>query len=190
MGLFDRLSNALKTQASNNVGDTQAGEYVESESLERDKDGNLVVRLGAGTQITLAVTSHKASDQAISELMGKPNEDFEGKTVRLRMKMAKELDSSVSVTLTTVKGHYVGWVLQSDLKLAVFTLERLTSAIQEADQIYRMPLIFDVPARVEGYWSEEESDDVPGKSVLVPDIDSVTVKLADPVKLEIRSLND
>jgi hypothetical protein len=117
--------------------------------------------------------------------MGKPNEDFESKSVRLRIFQDTQSEFANSVRVETVKGHFVGWIHKEDSDLATLLLQKLTETLSGLDVQLRQPLVFDVSARVEGYWSEDDFEDN-GKLSWEPEIENITIRAADPVSVNVR----
>ena len=89
MGIFDNLKQMVAESASQAQSDSLD---FQDRGLppERDKDGRVIIRLGSGAQIVFRVNTNNVDEQAIAELMGKPNADFEERTTHLRMSIDTE----------------------------------------------------------------------------------------------------
>lgn len=191
MGLLSRIVKASykALMAANQSQASQGGSFdylVQGASPEVDSQKRVICRLGGGAGIELDATSHRATEKAHSYLVGRRNEDFESRSVRLRI-VRREIDGHSDLVIETPSGEYVGWFRKESEPLALDVFSQLSQAVQAVDSRLGGELALDVKALVEGSWEEDEDEE--GKLLWVSDISSVTVQIKTPVEVSIKPQN-
>lgn len=189
MGLLSRIAKASykALKAATQTQQNQGGSFdylVQGTSPEVDSQGRVVCRLGGGADIELDATSHRATEKAHSYLVGRRNEDFESRSVRLRM-VRRETDGHLDLVIETPSGEYVGWFRKDSESLANDVFSQLAQAVRQVDPRLAGEPALDVKALVEGSWEEEEGDN--GKVEWVSDIQSLTIQIKSPVEVSIKA---
>lgn len=188
MGLLSRIAKASykALKAATQTQQNQGGSFdylVQGASPEVDSQGRVICRLGGGADIELDATSHRATEKAHSYLVGRRNEDFESRSVRLRI-VRRDIGGSSDLVIETPSGEYVGWFRKDCEALANDVFSQLAQAVSQVDPRLSGELSVDVKALVEGSWEEEEDDN--GKDVWVSDVQSVTIQIKSPVEVSIK----
>lgn len=174
--------NGIPTQNSKRSGSFAFQE--EGEEPARDSKDRVIVKVQTGESIELDSYVKDNSDQVAKALLGKPELDkwVEDKSVRLRM--FKSLNNSDLVELETIRGDFVGFVRKADTPMAINIIDTLTTQIEQL-----VPgigdLVFDVGAKVNGTYDEDEDEN--GKAILSPSFDSLIIKVKDSADIEIQS---
>jgi hypothetical protein len=175
-------NNGIPTQNSKRSGSFAFQE--EGEEPARDSKDRVIVKVQTGESIELDSYVKDNSDQVAKALLGKPEMDkwVEDKSVRLRM--FKSLNNSDLVELETIRGDFVGFVRKADTPMAINIIDTLTTQIEQL-----VPgigdLVFDVGAKVNGTYDEDEDEN--GKAILSPSFDSLIIKVKDSADIEIQS---
>ena len=191
MGLLSRIAKASykAIKAASQAQSTQGGSFdylLQNASPEVDSQGRVICRLGGGADIELDATSHRATEKAHAYLVGRRNEDFESRSVRLRI-VQRETEGHSDLVIETPSGEYVGWFRKESEPLANDVFSQLSQAVRQVDPRLAGELALDVKALVEGSWEEDEDDN--GKGVWVSDISSVTIQLKTPIEVSIKPQN-
>jgi len=194
MGFLDKLAKAIaETQRQNQQTQRQAPrnsgklKFQEDGALpNRDSMNRAIVKVQSGKNILLGVNKENATDKAILFLLGKPEayKEVEAKSVRLRIMRDLESPYPDSVKVETPKGDFVGWIKKNDSALAVKVLDALSEQIRQVATELDS-LVFDVGAKVDGTYDEDEDED--GKPSLVPALDWLEVQIKDPAELDVLS---
>lgn len=188
MGLLSRIAKAsykaIKAASQSERSQSGSFDYLsQGAPPELDPKGRVVCRLGGGVGIELDATSHNATEKAHSYLVGRRNEDFESRSVRLRI-VRSESNGQSELSIETPNGDYVGWFRKESAGLANEIYLQLFEAIRQVDSRLSGELSLDVKALVEGSWEEDEDDR--GKLVWVSDVSSVTVQIKTPIEVSIK----
>ncbi len=174
--------NGIPTQNSKRSGLFAFQE--EGEEPARDSKSRVIVKVQTGESIELDSYVKDNSAQVAKALLGKPEMDkwVEDKSVRLRM--FKSLNNSDLVELETIRGDFVGFVRKADTPMALNIIDNLSTQIGQL-----VPgigdLVFDVGAKVNGTYDEDEDEN--GKAILSPSFDSLIIKVKDSADIEIQS---
>jgi hypothetical protein len=188
MGLLSRIVKAsykaIKAASQSERSQSGSFDYLSHGAPpELDPKGRVVCRLGGGVGIELDATSHNATEKAHSYLVGRRNEDFESRSVRLRI-VRSESNGQSELSIETPNGDYVGWFRKESAGLANEIYLQLFEAIRQVDSRLSGELSLDVKALVEGSWEEDEDDR--GKLVWVSDVSSITVQIKTPIEVSIK----
>jgi hypothetical protein len=145
---------------------------------ETDSEGNVIVRLAAGSQIQFEVRV-RADEAATRYLLGKPKDDEVARSVRARVLVSEQ---SEIVEVKTPDGNEIGDVLYSETKNALQVFGMLESELKKLSKgLSGNRLVFDVSLRVEGEW-QEDSEEASG---WFGDVYSATIKIKDPAGIDI-----
>ena len=188
MGLLSRIAKAsvkaIKAASQTQASQSGSFEYlVQGTSPESDSLGRVICRLGGGVDIELDATTHTATEKAHSYLVGRRNEDFESRSVRLRI-VRREHNGQSALNVETPSGEHVGWFRKDFIGLANDIYSQLSQAVKQVDPRLAGELSLDVKALVEGSWDEEQKDN--GKFVWVSDVSRLTIQIKLPVEVSIK----
>lgn len=188
MGFLDNLAKAIIEARKVQNAPVASGKFAfqeENKSPLRDSSNRVIVKVQTGSSIELGVNEQSDTSEVVKYLLGKPEayKDVENRSVRLRIFRDLESEYPDSVKIETTKGDFVGWVLKSDSAVACKVIDSLTQQVRHVAPELES-LVFDVGAKVDGTFDEDEDDD--GKTTLIPDFD-VVLKIKDPAELDIQS---
>jgi hypothetical protein len=188
MGFFDNLAKALNEVKKAQNASGVSGKFKfqeEGKSPLRDLSNRVIVKVQTGSPIELGVNEQSDSPEIVKYMLGKPEADkeVENRSVRLRIFRDSGSEFPDSVKVETTKGEFVGWVLKNDSALACKLIDSLTQQVKQVAPELDS-LVFDVGAKVDGTFDEDEDED--GKVTLIPDFD-VVIKIKDPADVDIQS---
>ena len=192
MGIFSKVAKvafqAIKESRQSQANASGSFDYlIQGLSPEVDLSGRVIARLGGGIDIQLEATHYTAEGKALAYLVGRRNEDFESRTVRLRM-VLREAKGESQLALETPNGDLAAFFKKDSLPLATDIFTQLSQAVLQADANLTGPLAVDVKAIVEGTWSEDEDED--GKPIWVSQVDSLIIQIKLPIEVTIKPIGD
>jgi hypothetical protein len=191
------LKKIIKAVASTSTPPKAAGPssdfsyLVEGKEPLRDSQNRIIVSFLAGQQIEHEVKTF-SYDETIRELLGKPSEDFESRKVRLRLILNPGESGAKSIDIETVKGNKVGRFLEDEISRPLQIFSKVGEFLGSVDGRLASPLVFEVSADIEGSWEyveDVEDDEDHDKPYWEPSLDSVVVKIKDPLTFDIKSAN-
>jgi hypothetical protein len=189
MSFFKNLSKVISAVSalSGNKQTSSSFAYMEEgKNPIRDSHNRIIVSLSSGTQIEHEINLFSYED-AWRELMGRPSEDFESKRVRVRLILNPEGQGAQAIDIETLKGNKVGRFDKDEISrpLAIFT--NLSEYFNQIDQRLVGPFAFEVAAEIEGSWDYIEDDEDSPKPYWEPSLDSLVLKIKDPLTFDIKS---
>jgi hypothetical protein len=188
MGFFDNLAKAITEVKKAQNAPVVSGKFAfqdEGKAPLRDSSNRVIVKVQTGSSISLGVNEQSETPEVVKYLLGKPEADkeIENRSVRLRIFRDLESEYPDSVKIETTKGDFIGWVLKNDSAIACKVIDSLTQQVRQVAPELDS-LVFDVGAKVDGAFDEDEDEE--GKTILVPNFD-VVLKIKDPAEIDIQS---
>lgn len=152
----------------------------------RDLQNRIIVNLSSGTQIQYAINLF-SFEEFQRELMGKPTEEFESKRVRVRMILNPEGQGVQSLDIETPKGNKIGRLEKDDISQLHQIFSKVSEYFPTLDERLVGPFAFEVAAEIEGSWDYIEDDEDSPKPYWEPSLDSLVLKIKDPLSFDIKS---
>lgn len=173
--------------ATGSRGSSNSFSFIdEGKEPARDEKGRIVVIFSAGSQFEFDVNLFSYEDTQ-RELLGKPNEDFESRNVRVRLLLNPSGEGTQVIDIETTKGNKVGRFSKEDIQTPLQILNQLNGFLGSVDARLVGEFAFDVSAQVEGSWEYVEDDEDSPKPYWEPSLDRLTIRLKDPITFDIKS---
>jgi hypothetical protein len=189
MSFFKNLGKVISAVSALSGNKQTANSFAfmdEGKDPVKDSQNRIIVSLSGGTQIEHEINLFSYED-AWRELMGRPSDDFESKRVRVRLILNPEGQGAQAIDIETLKGNKVGRFDKDEVSrpLAIFT--NLSEYFKQIDERLVGPFAFEVAAEIEGSWDFIEDDEDSPKPYWEPSLDSLVLKIKDPLTFDIKS---
>lgn len=188
-----KLAGGSKQQSNQGSRNTRQGSrpqqsgkfaYVTAgKQPDRDALGRAIVTAASGSQVELEIKTDYWDE---SVLCGRPKADGEefSRTVKLHLLQTTSQKGAQVVEVYLAGGQQVGEVAYKDMELANEIMSAVRNLIISQDPILdSQGFVLEVSAKISGEWSEDEDE---GKIVREPSLYEATIRLKNPLELEVN----
>jgi hypothetical protein len=189
MSFFKKLAKVVSSVSAMSVSKQATDTFSfmdEGKNPIRDSENRIIVTLSSGTQIEHEINLFTFED-TWRELMGRPSEDFESKRVRVRLILNPEGQGAQAINIETLKGNKVGRFDKDEISRPLQIFSKISEYFIQIDPRLVAPFAFEVAAEIEGSWDYVEDDEDSPKPYWEPSLDSLTLKIKDPLTFDIKS---